>query len=62
MKLLLNIIVEWFVEVSEYLCNIGRPKPKPTLLALNIDWFNNCTWIDQLISFKQIERYITYKF
>ncbi len=34
-----------------------RKKVSPSLLALNIDWFSNCSWTDQLISFDQIYRY-----
>lgn len=34
-----------------------RKKIEPSLLALNIDWFTNCTWTEQLIAFKQISHY-----
>lgn len=34
-----------------------RKKVKPTLLALNIDWFTNCNWREQLVAFKQMELY-----
>ncbi len=41
-------------------CRLFRRKASnPSLLALNIDWFTNCTWVDQLISFQQIDRYRT---
>jgi hypothetical protein len=35
---------------------------KPTLLAYNVDWFTNCSWVEQLESFKQLDHYITHKF
>jgi len=34
-----------------------RKKFKPSYLAVNMDWFTNCSWIEQLIAFKQIDRY-----
>lgn len=34
-----------------------RKNIEPSLIAYNIDWFSNCTWIDQLIAFKQIDQY-----
>jgi hypothetical protein len=34
-----------------------RKKYKVSLLAHNIDWFTNCSWTEQLIAFKQIDRY-----
>lgn len=49
-------------ETVEYLESLYRritrkPKPEPTLLALNVDWFTNCNWREQLIAFKQIDIY-----
>lgn len=38
-------------------CLIRKPMPEPSLLALNIDWFTNCNWREQLIAFKQIDIY-----
>lgn len=38
-----------------------RKKVDPSLLALNIDWFTNCSWVDQLLAFKQIDYYLTVK-
>jgi len=34
-----------------------RKKVNPSYLAVNMDWFTNCSWIEQLIAFKQIDRY-----
>lgn len=36
-------------------------KPIPSLIAHNIHWFTNCSWCDQLIAFKQIDRYYANK-
>ena len=57
MKLLLHIVVEWFADAVSYFMQFGRPKPVPSLLALNIDWFTNCSWVDQLLAFKQIDEF-----
>jgi hypothetical protein len=32
-----------------------------TLLSNNIVWFTTCSWLDQLIAFKQLEEYKTNK-
>jgi len=37
-------------------------KITPSLLALNIDWFTNCSWLSQLIAFKQIDAYCAHKY
>jgi len=53
-----------FIECVYHLFNDNRPfkkKIEPSLLAENISWFNNCSWIEQLIAFKQISRYYTFK-
>jgi hypothetical protein len=36
-------------------------KVTPSFLTLNIDWFTNCSWLDQLLAFKQIDRYLAFK-
>jgi len=51
--------VEWFQALYRYVTR--QPKPEPSLLALNVDWFTNCNWRDQLIAFKQIDIYCSYK-
>jgi len=38
-----------------------RKKVEPSLLAVNVDWFTNCSWIEQLLAFKQIDQYTTYR-
>lgn len=32
-------------------------KVQPSLLAINVNWFTNCSWRDQLVAFKQLELY-----
>jgi hypothetical protein len=34
-----------------------RKKYNVSLLAHNVDWFTNCSWMQQLIAFKQLDRY-----
>lgn len=41
--------------------SISKPKTEPSLLAHNVNWFTNCSWVDQLYCFDQIDHYITYK-
>jgi len=36
-------------------------KQRTTLLAHNMMWFSNCSWLDQLEAQKQTYRYISYK-
>jgi len=37
-------------------------KKQPTTpLAINMVWFSNCSWLDQLEHQKQMYRYISYK-
>jgi len=46
---------EWFQNFYRFITR--QPKPELSLLALNIDWFTHCSWIDQLIAFKQLDIY-----
>jgi hypothetical protein len=57
MKLLLYIIAEWFADIINYFSKLGKPKPVPSLLALNIDWFTYCNWREQMVAFGQLHRY-----
>ena len=34
-----------------------RKKYKVSLIAHNMHWFTNCSWTQQLIAFKRIDRY-----
>lgn len=34
-----------------------RKKYNISLLAHNMNWFTNCSWTEQMIAFKQIDRY-----
>ena len=38
-----------------------KKKLEPSLIAINIDWFTNCNWREQLSSFKQMDLYYDYK-
>lgn len=66
MKPLSHIFADVAMETLESLerlvnCLTRKPMPEPSLLALNIDWFTHCNWRDQLIAFKQIDSYRSYK-
>lgn len=57
-----QIFAELAIDAIEYIERLyqlitRQPQPKPTLLALNINWFTNCNWREQLIAFKQIDIY-----
>ena len=43
--------------MKDYFIKLFKKKEKPSLLAYNIVWFTNCSWVDKLISFKHIDRY-----
>lgn len=47
--------IVWFQNLYRFIA--CRPEPQPSLLALNVDWFTNCSWLHQLIAFKQIDIY-----
>ncbi len=34
-----------------------RKRVEPSLVTHNMIWFNNCTWVDQLIAFDRIHQY-----
>jgi hypothetical protein len=38
-----------------------RKKIEPSLLAINIDWFTNCNWREQMNAFGQFGNYYAYK-
>ena len=40
---------------------IRKPKPEPSLLAYNVDWFTHCNWREQIVAFKQLDIYYAYK-
>jgi hypothetical protein len=35
-----------------------KKKKQPSLLALQIAWFNNSSWLDRLFSYQNINRYL----
>jgi hypothetical protein len=62
MKQLLNSLTDMFLDTIEgidraYSTITRKPKPQPSLLTYNVDWFTNCTWIEQIIAFKQLDIY-----
>ena len=48
-------IIEWFEQLAKTIKRV--PKPVPTLLAYNMDWFTNCNWIERLVAFKRVNDY-----
>lgn len=57
-----NVVFETFELIENFWRYITRkPEPKPSLLALNLNWFTNCNWLEQLIAFKQIDSYYSNK-
>lgn len=38
-------------------CFSKRKKAEPSLIALNIDWFTNCNWREQIAAFGQLSNY-----
>ena len=60
MKHYLHLLIEALIlTIMEF--PYCRKKVSPSLVALNIDWFTNCGWVDQLLAFKQIDHYSTVK-
>jgi len=58
------MFIDMFLEVVEAwdrTVNLFRKKPKPSLLAYNVHWFTNATWLDQVFSFKQEDLWISNK-
>lgn len=48
-----DIILALIDTIKDY-----KRKQQPSLLAYNIDWFTNCTWLEQIYSFKHINDYL----
>ena len=38
-----------------------RKKIEPSLIAMNMDWFTNCNWREQMTAFGQLGNYYAYK-
>ncbi len=51
--------IESIKDLKQYI--VRGTKPVPTLIAYNVFWFTNCSWCDQLIAFKQIDRFYANK-
>jgi hypothetical protein len=62
MKQIINAFIQMTLDSLygfHYLIN--KPKTETSLLAYNVNWFTNCSWLEQLYCFKQLDGYITYK-
>ena len=44
-----------FLEGIERLKRTFQKKPVPSLVALNIEWCTNSSWMDRLVSYKQLD-------
>lgn len=60
----MNIMINWLlylvlelVEACERL-NPFKKKFEPSLLAYNVVWFTNCSWLEQLYCFKELDQYL----
>lgn len=62
MKQMKHAVVDVVLDVVEYFeriinCIKRVPRPGPTLLAHNIEWFTNSEWIERLVAFKHVNDY-----
>ena len=62
MKQLLQSLADMFLDIVEgiermYNAITRKPKPVPSLLAYNMDWFTHCNWREQIVAFKQLDIY-----
>jgi hypothetical protein len=56
MKYLLWFIADQILEMKDaYDRLFKRSKVKPSLIVNNINWCTNSTWMDRLVSYKQLE-------
>ena len=56
MKYLLWFITDQILEMKDVYDRLfKRSKVKPSLIASNIDWCTNSTWMDRLIAYKQLD-------
>jgi hypothetical protein len=66
MKQPLHSIIDLFLDICEGIDNLfnlitRKPKPIPTLLAYNVNWFTRCNWMEQVIAFRQLDIYYSNK-
>lgn len=59
---LMDLILDFVQSIKDLkqLCT-KNTKLAPSLIAHNMFWFTNCSWCEQLIAFKQIDRYYANK-
>lgn len=58
MRILLLALNESIADTINWFMRLGKPKQTASLLAFNVDWFTNSTWIERLIAYKQISKFI----
>jgi hypothetical protein len=56
MKFIDRFISELVYLIQDIALKFKR-KSKPTLIAHNVVWFTNCSWVEQLVAFDQIYLY-----
>lgn len=56
------MIQDSFFGIADALADVYKrlfsAKATPSLLAYNVHWFTNCSWIEQLWAFQQIDMYL----
>ena len=52
---MLGDLILGFLEGIERLKRPFEEKPVPSLIVLNIDWCTNSSWMDRLVSYKQLD-------
>lgn len=40
---------------------LGRTPKQPSLLAINIDWVTNSTWVERLVAYRQLDIWLSNK-
>ncbi len=66
MKLCKHALIDLILDLMEGIEGLkqfitNKSKLTPSLIAYNINWFTNCSWCEQLIAFKQIDRFYANK-
>lgn len=58
MKFIKRLFLEIIFFIQNYLNdNFNKKVKNPSLLAYNIVWFTNCSWLQQIIAFDQLFLY-----
>jgi hypothetical protein len=53
----MNIVEQLLVPILNYIEKRKYRHESPSLLAHNMVWFTNCSWLEQTTSFKQLSGY-----